>query len=364
MQDTGLTFDDEACDGCGLCVAACPHEALSLPVPQHLVASNRWLRRDGALLLACERVGSNPADRVGPSELPAGHVSCLHALAPSWLHTLCERHDVSQLKLACGDCTNCERRPASALSLWQRWDDWTHRLSAQRAAVPQLRRLEPKQWLELAAGVPSTDVSRRAFLRRASQPGAEGQAAPDTFTSERRRTVVRLSQAQAEPMWRVAVAADRCSLCMACLRICPEQVFELAPAAPPASPNGALTAQWRIGQARCTGCGLCVDVCNADTTPGAYGQAITLVTTKPEGDASAQASLGGGANGFELVQRQCGGCHVAYWDWAVPKSSAKADEPLRPAHGEPTGPRLCPTCQRGRARQHNRWVQTLIGDNT
>ena len=37
MSDDGLAFDPEACDACGLCVAASPTEALELPAPQPLL---------------------------------------------------------------------------------------------------------------------------------------------------------------------------------------------------------------------------------------------------------------------------------------------------------------------------------------
>ncbi|MGF1644951.1 MAG: 4Fe-4S binding protein, partial [Thiotrichales bacterium] len=68
IDDEQLSIDTTRCDGCGLCVAACPQEALEVPLtPLALnVAEQRMA------LVACER-------SVAPDER-GGVVPCIHAL--------------------------------------------------------------------------------------------------------------------------------------------------------------------------------------------------------------------------------------------------------------------------------------------
>ena len=69
LNDDGLSFDEDVCDDCGLCVAACPNEALSLPaiLPEVLVGSDGRTE----LIVACEKAsqtvaGEGPAGRQPP----------------------------------------------------------------------------------------------------------------------------------------------------------------------------------------------------------------------------------------------------------------------------------------------------------
>ena len=49
----GLGFDAEACDDCGLCVAACPTDALALPAREALPIHPVQIRADGCHALGC-----------------------------------------------------------------------------------------------------------------------------------------------------------------------------------------------------------------------------------------------------------------------------------------------------------------------
>lgn len=87
----------------------------------------------------------------------------------------------------------------------------------------------------------------------------------------------------------------------------------------------------RLNQARCTGCALCLDACDA--------QALTV--TGPEAaHRRAQAT-------FDLTRETCPVCDVAYlrYQAAVPPDIDTGR----------AGP--CPTCRSGRAVRPNRLVQ-------
>jgi ferredoxin len=96
-DDDGLSLDSDACDHCGQCVAACPHEALSIPEPApHVV--------DRSLILACERVAGSRAPAVGI-------VACLHALSADWVIQQARHHHCDRVQLASADCSACDRAP-------------------------------------------------------------------------------------------------------------------------------------------------------------------------------------------------------------------------------------------------------------
>jgi Fe-S-cluster-containing hydrogenase component 2 len=118
---------------------------------------------------------------------------------------------------------------------------------------------------------------------------------------------------------------------MACANLCPERA--LTQIADPDGPVDRLTSE----MARCTGCGLCLDVCDS--------QALSLAGPGQPHPPAQQV--------FELVRQTCPVCRVSYRRQASP-GGASTDEP---------GP--CPTCRRGRPERPDRLVQTSSdpGDN-
>ena len=130
-DDDGLSLDSDICDHCGQCVAACPHEALSIPEPApHVV--------DHCLILACEHVAGSRAPGA------VGVVACLHALSADWVIQQTRRHHCGRVQLASADCSTCDRAPRGQ-SLIQRWLPVAQRLGT---SAPHLERISPKQWIE------------------------------------------------------------------------------------------------------------------------------------------------------------------------------------------------------------------------
>lgn len=327
LHDDGLAFDAAACDGCGLCVATCPHEALEIAAPIPIISS------DGAreLWIACERAGV-PMPGAGPS--PAGITTCLHALTPDWILQWCRRHQINQVRLASGDCATCSREPAETLQA--RWQPVADRLAGSGRPVPQLSAISVKQWQARAQRTDQPDPRRRRFLGQLLQgpkPQARKLAQPSTLaplTSGRRQLVRSLAMPGpdgriAAPLWQVRLETGRCTWCMACVNLCPEQVFAQALDA-----EGAVT-QVSLQMSHCTGCGLCLDACDV--------RALSILGPDQPHPRQPQT--------FDLSRAICPVCKVPY-------HQHRTNPPVAPEHAAP-GP--CPTCRRGRPARHDRVVQ-------
>ncbi len=248
-DDDGLSLDSDICDHCGQCVAACPHEALSIPEPApHVV--------DRSLILACERVAGSRA----PSAV--GVVACLHALSADWVIQQTRRHHCDRVQLASADCSTCDRAPRGQ-SLVQRWQPVAQRLGP---SAPRLERISPTQWQERTSDAHAPDLARRRLFGRilAPRPSASAPAAMTVsadMTSQRGNLVSHLAEhplARIKPtLWELEIDPLRCTACMACVRLCPQGALEHHSDQLP--PDGVESIALR--HARCTGCGLCTQVC-------------------------------------------------------------------------------------------------------
>jgi Pyruvate/2-oxoacid:ferredoxin oxidoreductase delta subunit len=325
LLDEGLSFDADRCDSCGLCVAACPLEALEIPAPTPIVATDG----ERTLWLACERAGIPPSDSA-PGD--TGFTPCLHALTPDWVLHWQQRHRITQLRLASGDCAACDRRPAETLQ--RRWQPVAERLTRAGRPAPALMPTDARQWQARANRADQPDPRRRRFLGQLLQgPAAPArnlaQRSPQApLTSGRRRLVHTLASepgGPAAPLWRLRLDPHRCTWCMACSNLCPEQALTQT-----ADPDGTVQ-HLTFHPARCTGCALCLDVCDSN--------ALAL--------AGPDQPHAPGPNVFELEGVRCPVCRVSHLRLR-PASAAAAGHPPEP----------CPTCRRGRPVRHDRVVQT------
>lgn len=322
-DEDGLSLSTDACDGCGHCVAACPHEALSIPEPApHVVdAPTR------SLALACARVDSSARpDSVGT-------ISCLHALSPHWLIQQTQRHQCKRVLLASADCNACSRAPRT-LSLEQRWKPIAQRLGT---VAPELLRIAPQRWHELSAQTQAPDMARRRLFGRLLAPRPTTQL-PATGTnaaamSSQRSAVVahfaRQSQGSASvPLWAIAIDPVRCTACMVCVTLCPQQALEHHPV----KPGTVETDCIELPPGRCTGCGLCTEVCEHD--------AITLHGAESAASAAARAPS------VPLTSLVCGQCKAPFYR---PTAQINARHPgQRP---------ICPVCSAGKPLHTQRVVQ-------
>lgn len=337
MAEDGLGFDEARCDQCGLCVAACPREALQQAAPLPLVHEQGRTR---TLLLACERA---PLPAPDSATAIAAVLACLHSIGADWMLNACQDYQAQQLHLCSADCRTCERGSAAKQAgvEWQsRWQQLQSRLQQSRAnALPQVRAIAPAQWQACQSDAQHLQNSgRRMFLRRiAHSPQAlfTPSARIQHNSSGRRKAVAALLHALPPadppctarqlpaPLWAIQLAPERCNACLGCARICPEGAIELQDSSTQTAQN-ALT----LAPHRCTGCTLCLALCD---------QAALQIESAPTPPPHLRQYT------FPLQKQHCQHCGSAFYQLTQ-----------HSAQHEPT----CIACQKGKPRLHNRLVQT------
>jgi ferredoxin len=319
-DDDGLSLDSDTCDHCGQCVAACPHEALSIPQPApHVVDHN--------LILACERVaGSHAASGVGI-------VACLHALSADWVIQQAGHHHCGRVQLASADCRSCGRAPRGH-GLVQRWQPVAQRLGT---SAPRLEHITPTHWMERTSEAHAPNLARRRLFGRFLAPrpstgSATGMTVSADMTSQRCELVSYLAEhahASLKPaLWEPEIDPTRCTACMVCVRLCPQGALEHH-----TDPlrSGELESI-ELQHTRCTGCGLCTQVCEHN--------AITI----HEPDVTARVLQSPQTITLEaLVCSQC----KAPFHVPTGKLSGNAEASIP----------LCPICRAGRVHHTQRIVQ-------
>ncbi len=249
IDDELLGIDRDRCDGCDLCVPACPQGAIE----GRFSASLKTTDQGGAAFAACEHAGV----RTGND----GLMPCLHTLGMSDLLQL-RRDGASFLVTSRGDCEGCNRGGAKRLT--QRLDE-ANRLLASRGLKPlKHRNLEADAWdktfrrvRELSASRP---LDRRAFFRNSVKlPKERVAAAIEDVIGAFVPPGMLLESGDADSLFPYVPRIDPglCVGCDACARLCPQQAIELHAEAPD-------DLLFLIHAERCSGCGICTDVCERD----------------------------------------------------------------------------------------------------
>lgn len=329
MDDTGLNFDAERCDTCGLCVAACPHEALSVSAPVAMLTPKPQPR----VLMACDRSAhGQPVPGSRGAHAP-GVTACLHSLSPVWLWEQAQQHQTQELLLLAGSCTQCQRRPEQLLHT--RWQAWVDRADGANQPSPRLTWATSAQWsLAVHQAKPLIPARRKLLFRLMPGPAAsESDPNKQVLTSGRRAATAHLNQRTAgtqsvPPLWQVTLDARLCNWCLACLRLCPTQAMRLSVA------EDQVRGLLSLNSNQCTGCGLCTDVCDVNA----------IEISEPVGTDQPVAG-----QRWRLRKHVCGACRTACWQWA--------DTPTRETDS------LCHACRSGKPHKQHRIIDHGSADH-
>lgn len=344
LNDDGLSFDSDQCDSCGLCVVACPHQALSLPTPIPIIVQDQTREA----LMACEVAVQKPSgdDRTTPDQTVSGLIPCLHALTPYLILQWMTKYRISAIRLTSGDCASCAR--GSMQTIQMRWAPVASRLIDAGQTIPKLVPTAMTTWQVLAKSTVSPDPRRRRFLGQLfrSLPTIHhvdnNRTSTDTdeLTSGRKQLVRALSDMKTaprasppNPLWMVILDSSKCNWCMACISLCPQNVFHIE------TTKDQCQELVKLDQLLCTGCGLCQDVCDTHALKVFEPELAipTVVTT------------------FLLEIKSCLSCKVDYRD-TLKNSTNIANIPAYKG--------LCPTCQSGRPLHRQRVIQRDSEDFT
>lgn len=253
MDDEMLGIDIGACDGCALCVAACPEGAI---LPDHAPEIRRGSDGDEFGFAACEGT---------PTPDVPGRMPCVHAVSLEALLQLYVR-GVRTIWVARGDCGTCVRGGAERLDT--RVTGLSRLLHGRGLAPMRLVSVRSEQWqalhrttedatrpattrrgfLRVAMGRAVEQVSHQVLPGAALEPGLESATPPGHVLPRTREDQPAFFAPVIDPL--------ACNGCDACMRLCPHGALAVA--------DGG--DAYLIDADACTGCGICVDVCDQDAS--------------------------------------------------------------------------------------------------
>lgn len=276
VRGRGVEIDEVDCSGCGLCVQACPSQALE---PR--------LRLDAGRSVKCSQVRGD-----------AQTVQCLARLRPSDLHHLLRGR--SEVVLARGDCAHCPVGAATVAAAIDGVAEEARELLALRGREGVVR-VEVRDSLDEADTAGTLD--RRALLRGGWRnaargaaaalapldPGEESDASVPAEAARRYRALQLSDLAPETPVpWPLPAVNDACILCPVCTRVCPTDAFSRT-----FDDEGG--GELRLDPARCIGCDACVGACPVD--------AITMEARPPWQEASGPPRTAFGRGGAGTAPR-------------------------------------------------------------
>lgn len=252
IDDELLGIDTDLCDGCGLCVASCPEQAISAELP---IVLRGWKGRPLAMACCEKNKTGMPQDAIIP---------CVNAIGINRLLAL-YAEGCNHLVITHGDCASCTR--SGSLDLLKQVKGVNRVLRSRDLPPLLLKDSEPAKfmriWLSTTAELSAKVVDRRRFFRQAVaelvERGLETIDPEESGSEAMVPPVSRLSGNDREKAvfpWVPTIDDTKCNGCNACVNdTCPHAALQKSDENDPAF-------GYQILPENCTGCGICSDLCN------------------------------------------------------------------------------------------------------
>ena len=261
----GPTPDWRGCTDCGLCVTACPTQAVNASSTQCARVESAVSAARGCVVIACERYEDDADATVAClASLPWDEVAAYALAVPVVLKT--------------SPCKTCERACAVAQikETLSRLKEFFGRDEFAERIMPRV----PASVAPQRAAARTAGAQRRRALSTAAdavKKGAAHLADPSQAPRVSRSRAMLLDAAQALPAekrielcWKTLVEDGACKGCGVCVNMCPHGALSLTDADPgdqmPAAGSepgeGSFVPRYLAHDAsRCTQCGLCYMSC-------------------------------------------------------------------------------------------------------
>lgn len=252
LGDDALGLDTDACDGCGLCIPACPTGALHVHFPWVI----RWFGGQMIALFACKE---------SDIEEHSGLVPCIHALGLRQL-LLLYNAGIEYLLVTTTECMNCPRNPPQGIHL--RLEQINPLLQERDKPPMKILQRSSQVWMRIfntdemiSRG---TQLPRREFLRGGGQLLRRQLVVLDPLNLPECRTIPpgqllpTAKNEEAHWPWSPALDESSCNGCDACTRLCPTDALQLT------QDEENVVTGYQLNPANCIGCGVCAAVCEID----------------------------------------------------------------------------------------------------
>lgn len=294
LDEESLGLNTDACDGCGVCIPACPGGALSVHYPWTI----RQFGGRSIALFTCE---------LSPVKVTAEVLPCIHTIGLRQL-LLIYNSGIEHLLITTANCSDCERNQSHDLS--KKLEQLNSLLLERDKPPMKIIQRNRSVWEKIfrtdeiiSRGI---RLSRREFLRGEGQQYRRQILMQDPLNLPECRTV---SPGQLLPIveknnlhwpWVPQLNEALCNGCDACMNLCPAEALVYVPS------KENLTPEYHLNPANCNGCGICENVCESD--------AITIKSLS-------QSST----HTINLIQKDCSSCGNSFH---LPENTAQNETPL------------------------------------
>ncbi len=325
LEQSSLAIDINACNGCGLCIPACPSGAIHSDFPWN----TRQLGARIVALFACENSSIHKSSDILP---------CIHSLGIRQLLQI-YNSGIEHLLVSTADCQQCLRYKPSD-NLFQRLEQVNTLLTERNKSPMKIMQRSAKVWLRLfktdAVVSRGTQISRRNFLRGGSRQMRKQLLIIDPLNMPEFRSIPPGQLLPPCPEdnlhwpWVPEINEQKCNGCDVCIRLCPTEALQYRTEQPVSESPGHEqinpikdffseqhfeqplnnipgNSQYIIKPENCTGCGICISACKA-TAISVFANAVF-----------------NSKGNILLTEKQCRGCGNTYH---IPQNNLLSDNNL------------------------------------